>query len=279
MSCFARIKEAEASLTGTEMRIAKYLLDHQNEAIYLSSQTLAELTKTSPAALIRFSKKIGYKGFTELKVDLAKDDHEDFSDVDDLINENDSLEALVKKALFTNQKTLNATYQLIDYSHLKQAIEILSQANRIYLLGIGGNGVVCIDLMHKLSRINIDVIYHEDAHIQLASFAHIQADDAVLALSYGGKTKEVNAAVEYAKKAGAKVVAMTQFNTKSVLSKLADVVLLVPVQEKEFRLGAIASRNAFLILTDLLYFGIAKKNIQETKNNLKKSREIVQMLK
>lgn len=279
MSCTYRIKESAGSLTVTEKRIADYILDHKDEIIHLSSQELATLIQTSPAALIRFSKKLGYRGFTALKVDLAMDTDNPETSFESLIDAEDSAAVLIKKAMFANQKTINETYQLLDLRQLEQAIQILDQAHHIYLVGIGGNAVVCQDLLHKLSRINKNVIYHEDIHILLAKLAHIQKEDAVIAISYSGKTKEVNTAVEYASHQHAKVIAITQFDARSPLSKLADIILLVPTQEKELRLGAIASRNAALILTDLLYFGIARNNMDEVREDLFKSRELVSRLK
>ena len=248
MSCILRIKEAQESMTSTESKIAEYIIANKDKIIHWSAQKLADEIKTSPAALIRFSKTIGYKGYTAMKMDLA-------------------------------EKTIQETYGLIDYAQLGHVIDILSNAKRIFLLGVAGNGIVCLDFMHKLTRINREVIYHEDAHTLLARMSHIDKDDAVVAISYGGKTKEVIAGVQYAKNTGTKVIAITQMNQKTPLAKLSDISLYVPIEEKEVRLGAISSRNAALILTDLIYFGMARQNSQDTKQKLLKSLEIVKDIK
>lgn len=279
MSCIFRIKEAQASMTSTENKIAEYILLNKNKVIHWSAQRLADEIETSPAALIRFSKKVGYKGFTAMKMDLALDNRDEVEDFDALINEEDPIEVMVKKEKYANEKTIQETYELIDYAQLERAVAILSQAKRIFLLGVAGNGIVCLDFMHKLTRINKDVIYHEDAHTLLARMSHIDKEDAVVAISYGGKTKEVIAGVQYAKEKGAKVVAITQMNLKTPLSKLSDISLYVPIEEKEVRLGAISSRNAGLILTDLIYFGIARQDSQDTKRKLLQSLDIVKGLK
>lgn len=279
MSCVFKIKEASASLTATEQKIADYILENRDETIHASAQTLAESIQTSAAALIRFSQKLGYKGFTALKVDLAADNSEENSNFDELIKEEDSIDTLLKKAQFTNLRTMNETYKLINTANMEKAIQIVRDAKTLYLFGVGGSGIVCNDLMHKLSRINRNVVYHEDPHILVARCAHITKDDAVLAISYSGETDSVNIGVKYAKEAGAKSIAITQFNAKSQLSKLADIVLHVPTEEKELRLGAIASRTASLILTDLLYLGSAKTNLEQTMADLRKTRALIQHIK
>lgn len=279
MSCIFKIKEANASLTTTEQKIADYILENKEETINASAQSLADSIQTSAAALIRFSQKLGYKGFTALKVDLAKDQDEQDESFDELIKEEDSVETLIKKAQFTNLRTMNETYKLINPRQLQQAIDAIKQANTIYLLGIGGSGIICNDLLHKLSRINYNVVYHEDPHVLLARCAHITSNDAIIAISYSGETEIINAGIKYAKKAGATTIAITQFNPKSQLSKLSDIVLHVPLEEKELRLGAIASRTASLILTDLLYLGIAKENIEKTKQDIVKTRALIHKIK
>ena len=279
MSCIFRIKEAQESMTSTENKISQYIIENKDKVIHWSAQKLADEIETSPAALIRFSKKVGYKGFTAMKMDLALDSHDEIEDFDSLINEEDPIEVMVKKEKYANEKTIHETYELIDYVQLEVVIDILSRAKRIYLLGVAGNGIVCLDFMHKLTRINKDVIYHEDAHILLARMSHIEKEDAVVAISYGGNTKDVNVGVRYAKEKGAKVIAITQMNLKTPLSKLADFSLHIPIEEKEVRLGAISSRNAALVLTDLIYFGIARQDSQDTKHKLVQSLDIIQGIK
>ncbi len=62
------------------------------------------------------------------------------------------------------------------------------------------------------------------------------------------------------------------------MASLADIALYVPVVEKELRLGAISSRNSALTLTDLLYYGLSKAHYDQTKNDLIKTRQLIQLL-
>ena len=276
MSCLFKIKEAGASFTSTEKRIADYILQYPEKVVEASAQELAKESETSPAAWIRFSKKLGYKGLMALKLDLAKDDKDSDDLFHVLIEEKDSIETMVRKVQKISQRTMEQTYKLLNPDALKKAIQNLLEASNIYLVGIGGSGVVCTDLMQKLTRLHRSVIYHEDPHVLLARIAHIQKEDVLVAVSYSGETNLVNAAVRYAKKIGTPVLAITQYNVKSTLAKEADVRLFMPLEEKELRLGAISSRNASLILTDLIYYGIAKENVEQTKKDLVKTRNLLQ---
>ena len=74
---------------------------------------------------------------------------------------------------------------------------------------------------------------------------------------------------------GARIVGVTKYNLKSTLSILSDIRLFVPVEEKEIRLGSIASRNSLLTITDLLYYGIAKTDFNVTKDLLVRTRQFI----
>ena len=58
--------------------------------------------------------------------------------------------------------SIEQTYKLLNLNTLKNAIQLIIHARNIYLIGIGGSGLVCTDFMHKLTRVNHNVIYHED---------------------------------------------------------------------------------------------------------------------
>lgn len=278
MSCIYKIREGNASYTEAEKKLAQYILEHSNEVTLNSAQVLGERVGVSAAAVIRFSKKLGYNGFTAMKVDLAKDDAVEVANFDDMIQEQDSMETIVKKAENLNTMLQNQAYRLINSESLDKAVQSLLTCHTVYLFGISGSGIVCMDFMQKLSRINRRAVYHSDFHDLLAAAAHMTPEDVAIAVSYGGKTNEVNEGMRLAKDKGTTTIAITQFK-KTPLTKLADILLYIPSTERDLRLGAIASRNASLIVTDLLYLGLVKSNIGLTREYLVKTKEAIKRLK
>lgn len=278
MSCIYKIKEAQSSFTSTEKIIADYILDNHNEVIEKSAQELGIITGTSAAAWIRFAQRLGYKGLTAMKVDIAKNPEEEDELFDFIIEEEDSMDVMIKKVHQMSINHINKTYKLLNMESLQNAIDYIAKANKIYLTGIGGSGIVCLDLLQKFTRINKDVIYHEDPHVLMARMAHMRPDDVLIAISYSGETQLVNASVAHAKRVDTPVIAITQYNIRSTLSSLANVTLYTPVVEKELRLGAIASRNSALSLIDLLYYGVAKLEFKKSKENLIKTRNLIHEL-
>lgn len=278
MSCICKIKEGMGSFTETEEKLANYILDNRQEIIMLSAQELADRVKTSAAAVVRFSKKVGYKGFTALKVEMAKESYDEAEDFNTIIKENDSIETLIKKSEAINTKAVTQTYKLINKDILQKAIDSLNNCKNIYIFGVGASGLVAQDFQYKLSRIKRIAIYQQDSHIQLASAAHIGPEDIAIGISYSGETREINVALRKAKELGAKTIGITKFNNNS-LAKIVDFPLYIPSEEKEIRIGAITSRMTALLITDLLYLGIAKNDVDKTEEYILKTREIIKAFK
>ncbi|MGG7078704.1 MurR/RpiR family transcriptional regulator [Clostridium sardiniense] len=278
MSCLYIIRQGMKGFTDVERKIGKYILSNKDEVINLSAQELADKVSVSPAGIIRFSKKLGFKGFTALKVELAKENEEEIVDFSEIISENDDTKTMIKKAIKSNINTLDQTYKLLNIDVVNNAIDTIANAKKVYLYGVGASGLIALDFQYKLLRIKKDVVYSHDSHIQLATASHIDKDDVAIGISYSGETKEINIAINEAKNNGAKTIAITKYNS-STLSKNADMCLYIPNEEKELRLGAIASRMSALTLIDILYLGIVKSNISKTKNYITETRRIIEKIK
>lgn len=275
MSCILRIEESMNILTNTEKEIANYILKHQEAVLDYSAQTLAEKTKTSSAAVVRLSKKIGFKGFTQLKIELAKDLTKDSIELDNLLDPKDDMSNLIKKSYQSTFQTIEKSYGLMNADNLQIAVEKILQAHNIYLFGIGSSGMVCEDFQLKLLRIGKSCTYYPDAHLQLTSVPHMQKNDLAFFVSYGGHTIELLTAAKWTKAQGVDSIAITQ-SPHNELGKLVDIVLPIPSEEKELRIGATSSRLSSLLIIDILYYGIAKNNMNETKEKLIKTKEIIQ---
>ena len=275
MDCTLLIKESLDSLTPTEGRLANYLLDHSREVIHMSAKELSEQCGSSPAAVVRFSQKLGFKGFTALKLELARTSGQEEPDAfQSAIRDNDDMETIVRKAERIHLRNTSLTYQMVNVSVLSQAVEEICAGRRIHLFGVGASGLLAMDFLYKSSRIGIPAFYHSDVHTNLATASLLEPEDIVIAISYSGETMETVLAAKAAKERGSKVIAITQAN-RNTLARLADYPLYIPGEEREFRVGAMTSRTSGLLILDLLYLGIAKHDPERTQENLRQTRALI----
>ena len=279
VSCTLLIRACVDSMTDTEKRIADYLLVHGSDAMHMNAKELSVSCDTSPAAVVRFAKKLGFKGFTALKLDLARESAQAAPDAfNSAILENDDLAAIISKAEKTHQRNTALTYQMINIATLQSAIDALLGARRVFLFGVGASGLLAMDFQYKCSRIGVPVFYHADSHTSLASAALLDKHDTVIAISYSGVTRETLLAAQSAHACGAKVIAVTQGNLNP-LARLADFPLCIPSEESTLRIGAMTSRNSGLLVLDLLYLGCVQKNVLQSQQALEKTRALIHELR
>ena len=279
MSCTLLIRACMDSMTDTEKRIADYLLVHGSDAMHMNAKELAVSCDTSPAAVVRFAKKLGFKGFTSLKLDLARESAQAAPDAfNSAIQESDDLAAIIRKAEKTHQRNTSLTYQMINIATLQSAVDALCDARRVFLFGVGASGLLAMDFQYKCSRIGIPAFYQMDSHTSLASAALLNERDAAIAISYSGTTRETLLAAQSAHDRGAKVVAVTQGN-RNPLARLADFPLCIPSEESKMRIGAMTSRNSGLLVLDLLYLGCVQKNAPQSQQSLEKTRALIHELR
>ena len=204
------IVEKYSSFTSTELKIADYILNNPQEFLDKTASQLAQLTETSPAAIIRFSKKIGFDGFSDMKVGLAKFYYNSqYFDHDMIINENDSYKSCGTKLLAQINDVCKATEQNINYDDLARIVHKMDKARAIYLLGVGFSGTAAENFLQKMLRLYKKVFYISDSQINFISMVTLTAEDVVIAISYSGNTKIIEASIKAAKKQGAFVVAIT----------------------------------------------------------------------
>ncbi|WP_373598167.1 MurR/RpiR family transcriptional regulator [Paraclostridium bifermentans] len=280
MNILEYIKQNYDTFTDREKLIADYLLSNKESIINLSAKEIGDLTSTSAATLVRFSKKLGFNSLNEMKLNLSmslKDNKESSSF--EYIDKNLETKDIIYGIKNSIDAVMDKTVSLIKEEELEKAIDLLIKAKNIYIYSVGVSGLVGMDFYYKLSRINKRCIAHNDTHLQITSSVLMEEGDVAVAISYSGSTKEVLECVKNAKKNNIPVIAITKASVNNELEQLADITLKVPFVEKSLREGAMSSRISQLALVDMLFIGMAKNNLEEVEEKLILTREAVKELK
>lgn len=281
MEIFLRIEGMKDSLTDSEKKIAKYIIENVTEVYNYSIKELADLVDTSTSSIVRFCQKLGYEKFQDFKISMAIEQG-NIDDKENIIYEDvtldDDMDEIINKISMLNIKSIENIKFLIDKKELEKAVKVLDKSKCIYLFGVGASGLVAMDFQYKLIRIGKKAIMFLDTHSQLASASSIGKDDVAIGISHGGKTLEVFKAIKEAKNNGATTISITKY-ADNPISKESDIKLCVGDMERTLRIGAIASRIAQLTVVDILLMALVKNNHDTISKRLLDSSEIVQDFK
>ncbi|MFT2089378.1 MurR/RpiR family transcriptional regulator [Paraglaciecola sp. 2405UD69-4] len=263
MSTFTKIKAIKDSLSSSELKLAKFALDSSNAIRELSSQELANVVGVSQSSVVKFSQKLGYKGYPAFKMGIidALNASTANNNLHGKITVNDGFAQMSDKLLSSKVAVLNETRNLNDEKSLVAAVELLKSSKRILICGLGGSALVGKDFSYKLQKLGILAIEEADAHAQLAFAATLGENDLVFAISESGNTKEMINVVSEAKQNKAKIISLTRFGTTPI-SDLAEVKLYSVADEESARLSSILARTAQEFIIDILFIAITQSSRQ-----------------
>lgn len=254
-----KIRNMLSSLSKSERVVANYITEHPEEVIYLSVAALAENSGVSEPTVVRACQKLGFTGYQDLKVTLAQDIVTPLQSVNEEILPDDDMQKIISKVFQSTIHALEFTHDTMMASDVEKAAQLLMNAKKVMIFGLGGSGPVAMDLQHKLMRMGINSCAYTDPHLQALTSAYVGSEDVVFSISHSGSSRVVVDNSRIAKNNGAKIISLTSIG-QSPLSKLADVQLYTASNETKYRLVAISSRIAELTIIDSLYTYMAMRS-------------------
>lgn len=279
------ITHNKESLTPGERKIADYILDHPERLKQSSSQELAKVLGISQSSVIKFAQRLGFKGFTNLKIafieewgQISSQRIKEGARLHNNISSNDNLRTIAEKLFLEKQQALRDSTDGIDISELEKVIGLIQSAKRIQITGVGGSSLVAKDLAYKMMKIGYCVMNELDSHVQVTVAQSLGPDDIQIAISFSGILKEIKVAAEAAKNNGAKVIAITSLQD-SPLRKLADHILDTIADETQWRSSSISARTAQNTITDLLFVCLLQQDSDKKRQFIEQSQLMVAQLK
>ncbi|WP_423800708.1 MurR/RpiR family transcriptional regulator [Neobacillus sp. SAB-20_R2A] len=250
------MEQNKHTFTKSENKIYEYIRDHTQQVLYHSLTELSETCGVAEATVLRFFRKLGFKGFQDFKFLLAQEVT--------LSAQKDDHETIIKKVRNNMVQAINESSEVIRLEELQAGVEMINQSNDVVIFGIGASGIAGLDMQNRLMRIGKHADVVTDSHFQIMRAACATEKTVVIAISLTGSTKDIVDAVEVAKGNHAKVIALTSY-VKSPLTRFADLVLLSSSKESPLDSGSLVSKISQLYLIDLLCTEIAMQNFETAK--------------
>lgn len=263
MRLLAKISSYFPSLTKSEQKVAQYILINPDEIETISIQELAKNIKVGESTIIRFAKKIGFKGFPELKLALLKDQMQE----NNIEDEGSGLIDSIHHQLMENLKETQHFLKDEEYK-LNEIAEKMFRAECIYIFAGGNSGIIAEECSNRFIRIGKKAIFHSDTHNQAIYASVMTEKDVALGITVSGNTKDILMNLGIAAESGANIVAITNYFNSGV-SKLTDHVIVCSSKEYSSVYGSVSSKVSQLFAIDVLFhklIDLDKKKIQSLRN-------------
>ena len=264
-----RLRGVYPSLKTALQKVANLILRQPEMAIYASVNEVAAAAQVSEATVMRFCRTLGFKGFQDFKIALARELVMPPTKMQEEAGAGDDPAALVRSIFKVNTSALEDTLEVLDLSQLQQAVQILLTCRCLVIIGVNGSASAAQYAGLRFTPLGLDVHYFTESYQMLTAAAMLTGEDALLAISHSGSTREILDTARVAKDNGARVIAITS-NSLAPLTRIADLVLLTSGREMTLPRTGLASFLCQITLIDSLFALLQQARPDETRANLVK---------
>ena len=220
------------TLSKSERQIAQLLLSNPSFFTNESLGTVADTVGLSQPTIIRFCRNVGFEGFKDFKISLAKE-----IAVDKTFREvpaNDPHEGATGSFLDPLRQgitdIINQSVIALDINSLEEAVKLIKGCQKLFIYGLGGSSsAMALEAQNRFFRLGVNCEYHSDSYVQRMTAATATDKDVVLIISSTGEPQPLIDCIEIAREQGCKTIAMVP--AKSAVSELADYCLDIPLGE------------------------------------------------
>jgi len=232
-------------MTDLEQRIGHYFLDPNSIQEDLSSLQVAQTLHISQAALTRFAKKCGFKGYREFSFQYLQD-------LQKAQTESDNMQSSLSRHVLYNYNQIHQqTKELIDEEKLERVAQIIEEADRVYFFGTGSSGLVARDMKLRFMRLGVvcEALTDQDGFAWTTSI--LDKNCLVIGFSLSGQTQSIIDSLIDAKNMGAKTILVTG-QPEKIQEDFTEVVPVALQSKPEFILR-ISAQFPMLLMIDLIY--------------------------
>lgn len=232
-------------MTDLEQRIGHYFLDPNSIQEDLSSLQVAQTLHISQAALTRFAKKCGFKGYREFNFQYLQDLQKAQTEADNMQS------SLSRHVLYNYNQIHQQTKELIDEEKLERVAQIIEEADRVYFFGTGSSGLVARDMKLRFMRLGVvcEALTDQDGFAWTTSI--LDKNCLVIGFSLSGQTQSIIDSLIDAKNMGAKTILVTG-QPEKIQEDFTEVVPVALQSKPEFILR-ISAQFPMLLMIDLIY--------------------------
>ena len=266
--------KAKEVFTPTERTIAEYLEKNSKEAVNLSLDELSSRLYVSKSSIIRFCKKLGFKGHKELSVQLAKELNT-FTFDDKVLNPSlpyepgDDRRTIADKTYTLNLGALQDTYQDLNLDQIYGIARVIHDLGKVYIYSAEESYLNAKWLEVALREVGIQARLVSIPGSNVHQALRQEEGSAALFILYEERQEGLVRPAQVLKEKKIPVYLITG-PKKGPLAKYATETVSVGFYESYPKVYPIGSATAVKLVTDILFADIFNMDYQRNMNKIQK---------
>jgi DNA-binding MurR/RpiR family transcriptional regulator len=252
-----KIRKRYSKLTPSQAALSNYILEHSEEVAFFSSALLARKVHVSDATVTRFCLALGYSGYADFQRDLQRWIQNKLAPserVEKAIHQ--KKDNLYLQIFRQDLKNLQDTIDNLSIPHFNEAIRLLLQSERVFIIGLRSSFSLAYLLYHLLRKIIRKTVLLDPAFGLLYDpLIDIGPKDTLVMISFFQYAKWTLQVAEYCKDRRARIITLTD-NIISPPAQISDIVLQVKTASSSF----FNSYTSSICLINCLVTGVSLAN-------------------
>lgn len=265
------IRERYETLSKRLRQVARYILDNSNNVAFDTVASIAQNADVPPSTLIRFASAFGFSGFNEMKQVFRQHLMEEtvsYTERARLFRQTANEDGrsspekpsdVLNVFSMVNAQALQQLAAQARPESLNKAVELLRQAENIYVIGLRRSFSVANYMTYALRHLERRTFLIDGLGGMFSEqLSMISSRDVVVAISYSPYSQEALELIEIGAKRGAKQIAITDSQV-SPLAAFSDVCFVV----REAQVDGFRSQVASMCLAQTLAVSLALNHVDD----------------
>jgi DNA-binding MurR/RpiR family transcriptional regulator len=255
MSALVKIRSERDQMSAVERRIADFILENAQLLRDYSSQQLANALGISQSSVVKFTQKLGFKGYPDLKYSVGEAiARADNGDTPQLATSTDGAsDASLASNLWRRKSEAEEATRLINPPQIihavADAIEQAGRTGKVFIIGLGEDDIHARGFALKLSLLGILTVHNFDTARMTANVSAASAGDVLLVFCEHGNHPALCKISRYFRERRGQVITVTR-HTANPLRTLADIALVVSAHDEQPYIQPLLYQSALQHLLD-----------------------------
>ncbi len=255
-------------LTKTEKKIAEFFLKNGPQITFMTSKDIANSLSISDTSVIRFVKALGYNNFGHFKEIVQNEVSKTVLTPTQKLNKNKDIlksEKILDSFIKNISRQIDEGFSEQSLNTISTICEILNSSKKKYIVGFKSISGVVSFLGLRLGFILKEVFtYSENSSELLKGIVDINEGDCLFLFAFPKYSKTLSLLLDIAKKAGAKVIVITDKSSSPVAYK-GDITFFLDTLGISYFNSIIPAQ----IFVEFLLTNLSKSLSQESEERIK----------
>ncbi len=264
----AHINEDFPNLSKGQKALVKFITENTDEAAFMTASKLGSRVGVSESTVVRFAMAVGYKGFPEFQEALSFVVRHKLNRMD-RINEaygNSSDSEVINACLGSDIERIKDTIQDVDVKAFELAVDTITNAENIYVIGIRSCAPLAGFLSFYLNLMfgKVHLISTNSLTEVFEQLIRITQKDVLIAIDFPRYSMRTLKALEFANSRNAHLITITDSN-RSPMTLYSSCNLLA----RSDNISIVDSLVAPLSLINALVVQLCMKRTDEVVDHMK----------